>query len=192
MIALATKHVLFMQWILTGLVTFSCSVKTYQVNRINESSYLVTSLPDFEHAKIDKKANVNRIIPINNDKRSFTINDYYDSTPSTVNVGEKKENFKTKIPASFIKKARDQYFRNYYPTMKTSNNLYSPEINSYSELTPLKKCEPLQARHNLNIARYLASRLILGKQDKSGQDNKIIRNKRRIKLQRLTRYTILK
>ncbi|CAH0721554.1 unnamed protein product, partial [Brenthis ino] len=182
-----------MQWILTGLVTFSCSVKTYQVNRINESSYLVTSLPDFEHAKkFDKKANGNRIVPINNDKRSFTINDYYDSTPSTVNVGEKKENLKVTIPASFIKNARDQYFRNYYPTMKTSNSLYSPEVNSYSELAPLKKCKPLQSRHNLNIARYLASRLIMGEQDELGQDNKIIRNKRRTKSQRFTRHAILK
>lgn len=186
MISLITKHVLFMQWILTDLVTFSCSIKTYQVERINESSYLVTSFPHFHQKRIKNIRNFKRIIPIDNNKRYVNFYSYYDSTPCTVNVDGRK-GAKGKIPASVINKARDHYFRHYYATLKTTVPEF-PMRDSFKDLTPSGNHVSSKLKHNLNRSRFLALRLIVGvkcndlEQEKSVESVK--RNKRRIKMRK--------
>lgn len=187
MISLITKHVLFMQWILTDLVTFSSSIKTYQVERINESSYLVTSLPQFDHRRFKNMRNFKRIIPIDNNKRYVTVNSYYGSTPCTVNVGGRKGT-KARIPASMINRARDHYFRHYYATLKTT----VPELpirNSFEDSTPPRSHQiPSKLKHNLNRSRCLALRLIVGvTRNDLERENKVEsvkRNKRRVKMRK--------
>lgn len=159
MIILKTKYVLFTQWILTGL-TFTNSVKTYQVDRINETSYIVTSFPDYEQYKrmFHMKSNIDNLFT-NNDKRSIGI-DYY-NTP-TVTVGDKKY-MKSKIPSAYIKKVREHYFRNYYATMnkpKTPQDLYSTKPLVFDVLETDKDSKPMKLQKNLKTARKLASKLV--------------------------------
>lgn len=154
MFVLKTEHVLFMQWILSGLVTFSCSMKTYQVNQLNDSSYIVTSLPDTDYPYITKPK-VHRFVPINIGN--------YNSTPNLVAVGERKY-LKPKIPESIIKQGREMYFSKYYATLNKpsiSSPLYSSKLFPKGELTAFRAPNPLHLQENLQVARKLASRLIV-------------------------------
>lgn len=154
MFVLKTEHVLFMQWILSGLVTFSFSMKTYQVNQLNDSSYIVTSLPDTDYPYITKPK-VHRFVPINIGN--------YNSTLNLVVVGERKY-LKPKIPESIIKQGREMYFSKYYATLNKpsiSSPLYSPKLFPKGELTSFRTPNPLHLQENLQVARKLASRLIV-------------------------------
>lgn len=145
MLALKTGQILFMHWILTSLITLSCSVKTYQVNRINESTYLVNSLPE-DYDKRLKSSNDN-IVVMNNDKRSF------DPYTEIVNGGPKNL-YKPKLSASYINKARENYFRKLFGTTTSSSLKTSP----YYYKTPNFV---FQLQQNIYTARKLASSLML-------------------------------
>lgn len=166
MIALIARYILFIQFIFNSFTTFSISVKTYQVRRINESTYLVTSFPDMEpdsHKRFLNDNSQDKLIPLEDKKYT----DDFDTTMSTVTVGEKKDKVKHKnITPEMIKKARENYFRTYFATMKKSNISFSllPEkANSYMNLVETNNetnVSSIKFKQNLLTARKFATVLI--------------------------------
>lgn len=166
MIALIARYILFIQFIFNSFTTFSISVKTYQVRRINESTYLVTSFPDMDpdnHKRFLNENNQDKMIPLEDKKYT----DDFDTTLSTVTVGEKKDKVKHKnITPEMIKKARENYFRNYFATLKKSNISFSliPEkANSYMNLVESNNetnVSSVKFKQNLITARKFATVLI--------------------------------
>lgn len=181
MITSVIRHILFIHCILLHFHTFSISVKTYQVQRINESSYLVTSFPDSEFETFYSKA----YAPKDTEDKMIFLNPVKDSliTSSLEDVKVVKPN--AKLPASYINKARDNYFKHYLTETKKPvvSNAGSP---------PLVTQEPALFNYdiktnlelNLQKARNLASVLINESQcpDLEGKTkDKSIKNKDLIK-----------
>lgn len=157
MISLITKYILFIQLIFNSFTTFSISVKTFQVQRINESAYLVTSLPEFEtenHKRFSNKKTKNKIVPLNDKKHT----DDYDFKMSSVTVGEKRDKLRHKpVSAEFIKKVRERYFRTYYATIKKSSSLLPEKLNPFLlDITNSSTIKTAKFQHNLLTARKIA------------------------------------
>lgn len=192
---ISLNYFLLVKCFLISFITHTISVKTYQVRRVNESTYLVTSFPelDYENYKNVVTGNVlspkNKETTLSDDKRSpfpSTLSFFY-STVSTVSVGDSKNRSKLKIPASVINKARDNYFRHFYATMKKSNiSLFPQKFNhQYMTLpeTDVGEKNPVSSvNNNLLTARKLASLLITEVQISRGINDKLreMRTKRRL------------
>lgn len=168
MIALITRYILFIQLIFNSFTTFSISVKTYQVRRINESTYLVTSFPEFDNENhkrflTESSTSINNVVTLNDDKR---YTEDYDTTMSTVTVGEKRDKARQKIiTPELIKKARENYFRSYFATMRRTNftSLLPDKVNPYINLAESSNENTVltvKFKQNLLTARKLASLLI--------------------------------
>uniref|UniRef100_A0A2A4JNB9 Uncharacterized protein n=1 Tax=Heliothis virescens TaxID=7102 RepID=A0A2A4JNB9_HELVI len=168
MISLITRYILFIQFVFNSFTTFSISVKTYQVRRINESTYLVTSFPELEndnHKRYSDNNIPNKIVTLNDDKK-FT--EEYETTMSTVTVGDKREKAKSKsLSPELIKKARENYFRTYYATMKKSNynlTMIPDRVNNFINLVEISSennnISSMKFKQNLVTARKLATILI--------------------------------
>lgn len=178
-----------MHCIFISLTTFGTSVKTYQVRRLNDSSYLVTSFPDYDYEnyyrRFDAKERKENVISLSR-KSSNSIDDY-----ETTALNEVKS--KNKISSSLINKARDNYFKTFYTTKKKPMNtkmcLQQKGFNfSNTVLANIKENKPVSRLYlNLEKARNLASILISGtKLDnnlkvKNKYDQIRKRSKRRIK-----------
>lgn len=173
MISLITRYILFIQFIFNSFTTISISVKTYQVDRINETTYVVTSLPEIDTDSRDNRkrfldqknttGSLDDLIPLMYDK--FTTGDF-GTTISTVTVGEKKEKVVPKITPELIKKARENYFRTYFAMLAKLNATSSPQgDNAFQNLTLLETSTDnnrltAKLNQNLQIARKFASVLI--------------------------------
>lgn len=150
-----------------SFTTHSISVKTYQVRRINESTYLVTSLPEFEnenHKRFSNDKSSNKVVPLNDYKR---YTGYYESTMSgvrsSVTVGEKRDKVKNgTVSAKFIKAVRERYFRTYYTTNKKSTISLLPEKISpfLAEISNDGAGVTVKLKQNLFKARKIASVVI--------------------------------
>lgn len=132
-------------------------VKNYQVRRIDESSYLVTSLPDYDYISKLLENKTDPVVPMNDDKRAFTTN------TAAVTVGDARKS--KKVPFSVINKARDNYFKNFYATMKQpiSNALLRDKVTPKVEFTNNNidvKGVTNKIDSNIQMARKLASVLI--------------------------------
>lgn len=189
---IAFNYFLIVKCILISFFTFSTSVKTYQVRRVNESTYLVTSFPEFDYddfkKSFEEKTTTNKVLSLNDDKRSPYSLSFFDSTSSTVTVGDKREKAKNNIPASVINKAREDYFRTYFATMKKSNlSLLPYKTHPYMNLAE-SLLDPnnssLNLNHNLVIARKLATVLIDEGQNSHSAKFRGVRKKRRIVMRR--------
>lgn len=126
MISLVTRYIFFIQLIFSSFTTFSISVKTYQVRRINDTTFLVTRFPEFD---FDNKKRYLEANSTNNYQESYfplmqqkhTTEDY---EITTVSVGDKRPKPKPKITSEVIKKARENYFRRYFSIVaKTNTNI---------------------------------------------------------------------
>ncbi|CAD0198710.1 unnamed protein product [Chrysodeixis includens] len=168
MIALIARYILFIQFIFSSFTTFSISVKTYQVQRINESTYLVTSFPDMDpdtHKRYLDKDDENKVITPNGEKK---YTEDLDTTQSTVTVGEKKIKPKQKnVSPEVIQKARENYFRKYFAKTKKMNNsgsLIPEKASSYMNLVEPNKETNVSSggkfKQNLLTARKYATVLI--------------------------------
>lgn len=160
MIASIIRHILYVQYILLNFHSFTVSVKTYQVHRINESSYLVTSLPDSEfelfNSKVyDPKGSVDKMIFLNPGKD--TLNPF-----DVGSLGESKvEKPNTKVSASYINKARENYFKHHFSESKkpVATNMELPH-QSNQDAIYLNYEIKSNLESNLLKARNLASVLI--------------------------------
>lgn len=172
MISLITRYILFIQLIFSSFTTFSISVKTYQVRRINESTYLVTSFPELDsenHKRYSENITPFKVLTLNDDKKTTEDYDTTMSTVSTVTVGERKAKFKQKpqITAEFIKKARENYFRTYFAAIKKTNvshSLVPEKSNIYINMVEVNNNETTgqsaKFKQNLITARKFAMLLI--------------------------------
>lgn len=177
MITSIIRHILFVQYILLNFHKFSISVKTYQVRRINASSYLVTSFPDSEFETFSSKAYepkdpVDKTVffnPVNDPLITEGLEDGYVGKPNV------------KLSASYINKARDNYFKHYYDTKKpviTNAGLPSSPTQDLSLFD-------YESRSNLDFnllkARNLASVLISESQypniEGKSKDKSVIKRK---------------
>lgn len=160
MITSIIRHILFVQYILLHFHTFSICVKTYQVQRINESSFLVTSFPDSEFETFYSKPHA----PKDTEDKMIFLNPIKDPlfTSSLEDVKVGKAN--AKLPASYINKARDNYFKHYLtePKKPVVTNAV-PLANQDSAL--FNYDNKLSLELNLQKARNLASVLISESQD---------------------------
>lgn len=185
MITSIIRYILFVQYILLNFHSFTISVKTYQVQRLNESSYLVTSFPDSEFETFSSKAFVpkgpiDKMVFLNTGKDPF-------STIATGGLGSLggakavKPNARL-LPASYINKARENYFKHYFSETK------KPVITN-AVLPPLPNQDPAffnyEVKSNLEFnllkARNLVSVLISESQyqdvDGKTKDKSIIKKK---------------
>lgn len=160
MITSIIRYILFVQYILLNFQSFTISVKTYQVQRINQTSYLVTSFPDSEFETFyskgyEPKAPIDKMVFLNPVKDSLNI-------IATGGLGDLKVGKpNTKLPASYINKARDNYFKYYFTETKKT-------MATKPGLPPLLNQDPAylnyeykwNLEYNLLKARNLASVLI--------------------------------
>lgn len=180
----ALNYFLVVKCIFISFFTFSISVKTYQVRRVNESTYLVTSFPEFDYENFDKTTKKETTISDGKISTYYTTASYFDGTTSTVTVGDNKDRTKQRISASEINKARENYFRQFYATVKKSNMSLLPlKVQPYLTLAD-STFEPPNSvanlNHNLLIARKLASVLVTEVQNDHGvKFRRVKRNKRR-------------
>lgn len=119
-LTLVKKSILFIQCIILYF-GYAKSVKTYQVHRVNATSYLVTAYPEIDYDYFKPKENMKDIDiksakTFNYDKKLTLL---FETTLSTVLVDEKRNIRKNKVSDEFIKKVREQYFKEYFATMKT-------------------------------------------------------------------------
>lgn len=166
MFSLILKYILFIQCVFVSFIKITDSVKTYQVRRINESSYVVTSFPDLEYDsynKILKQPSKDGVVSLT-DNMTTTTENY--NTITTVTVGEKKDlhKFKNKVSSSMINKARENYFKNFYATLKkpinTNISLLPQKMTPYSNFNLMGTTKSSYFQRNLNVARKLALMLI--------------------------------
>lgn len=163
-------YILFIQYIVTRFVPQAISVKTYEVRRLNESSYIVTSFPeyDFDDTK-GTDSTCNGKIVFMNDNKEFMKPDHNPThQTTTVSIDESVIKKTHVISADAIKKARENYFKTFYATMKTPSKttLNAPMFFSslnYPDINPKGK-GGTQLNHNLEMARNLALTLIFGLQ----------------------------
>lgn len=117
MITSVIRHIFFVQYILLNFHSFTLSVKTYQVQRINQSSYLVTSFPDSEFETFyskgyQPKVPIDKMVFLNSGKDAL-------NTIITGGLGDSKVGKpNAKLPASYINKARENYFKHYFSETK--------------------------------------------------------------------------
>ncbi|CAG5039671.1 unnamed protein product [Parnassius apollo] len=106
-----------------------------------------------------------KVVSMDDDKRLYKTDRDFGATSSTVAVDEKKFKHKYKVPETVIKNARENYFRNYYATLKktpASIDL-SPSPPYFTDLIDSDtnfKNPLMPSDGNLQIARRLASLLI--------------------------------
>lgn len=160
MITLIIRYILFVQYILLNFHSFTISVKTYQVQRINDSSYLVTSFPDSEFETFYSKAYeprgpVDKMVFLKAGKDPLT-------NFVTGSLGYSKVmKPSTQLSASYINKARDNYFKQYFSERKKP-------MDTYTGLPALANQDPAYLNYemkssiefNLIKARNLASVLV--------------------------------
>lgn len=115
------------KYIIFSLNKFAICVETYQVRRINKSTFLVTNVPDINYNKYGNDMHPEKA----ENTLLLTKNDYIfkeHNRPTTVSIGEKKN--KVRIPSSYIKRARAMYFKHFYETTtKTNNSTLLPQKN---------------------------------------------------------------
>lgn len=162
MISLITRYIFFIQLILNSFTTFSYSLKTYQVQCINESTYLVTSLPEFENVNRKRLSHnaITKLFSLNDAKRSTN---HHSSTRSSVTVGEERRKIQAKtISPEFIKKVRENYFRTFHTTVgKATHSLLPDKLNRYQiDISTSSTDLTAKINSNLVIARKIASVLI--------------------------------
>lgn len=133
------KVYLLLNFVFIYYTAFCKSLNTYKVCRVNESTYLVTTYPDWDYEQL----------------QTVTSN----GTEIPVNVGEKREKPKLKLSASFINKARENYFKTIYSTFKKSNNTDSVITANIQKSNPMEEIEA-DSNKNLLVARKLASILL--------------------------------
>lgn len=139
----------------------SYCVRNYQVQRINESTYLVNSLPDYDfNSKLLENRKTDTAVPMRG--REELLNK---DITTLVAVDDTKKS--KKLPYSVINKARENYFRNFYATSKQpiASNLHE-KVNSSSDVDfnrSIVKANDINediVGSNLDIARNLAAVLI--------------------------------
>ncbi|CAG9792116.1 unnamed protein product [Diatraea saccharalis] len=157
---IASNNVLLVKCIFISFFTISISVKTYQVRRVNESTYLVTSFPefDYENFRLYQEYTLKPRYPPSTDKGKSSRSVYHNTKTVTI-VGGTNENMKPKVPASVINEARDNYFKTFYATMRKSIQTNHHFI-TMTEATAEKKHNLTNFNQNLLTARKLASFLI--------------------------------
>lgn len=148
-----------------------CESKTYKVHRLNDSTYLVTSYPEWKYDELQFVHNNN---VVNDERKEHFIDGKRESsssnsdTANAINVGGRSKETSTKIPSSLIAKARENYFRTFYATMKSpekpvyvlTNKMFGPtRIDTKSEITALSHSNGVN-NENLVMARKLASILL--------------------------------
>lgn len=186
---LLNRYILFVQYIVIRFVPQAISVKTYEVRRINESAYLVTSFPEYDYG-------TSRGIDLNSDAKVVSMDDQKKVLKSGHNIGdnsngmsmdENPHKHKQKISPFAIKDARKSYFKNFYATMRKVpiTTLASSASPTYSGLldSDLKdyKGAIVPVDSNLITARKLASILVYELQY---SDQEYLKNMERIKRRR--------
>lgn len=170
---------------LVSFFTNVCSLKTYQVRRVNASAYLVTSLPYFDDVNFNK----NDFKPLDirptpsknaptvhltskeyrntNSKRKTTAKEHSSTVANAFHlrsIHSKAEAIsKNKIPPKDIIKARDDYFRKFYPTTTRpllTKNHATEKVHFITQLNADKMKESDVVAYNLEMARTLAMLLV--------------------------------
>lgn len=186
--------------LLFSLFAVVSSIKTYQVRRVNDSTFLVTSLPYFDfHDVISKKSikNSDRNRP-NENEHVINLNGIGKSTAKGCissalvhlsHYGNSRNAKKKKMPSSEIMKARDDYFHKFYPA-SLKNKIIKHHI---IEKTSIRNISPKKVKYsealaaNLQTARTLAKQLISSGHDMERKQarrrrfiKKVRQNKRRV------------
>lgn len=163
MIASTIKTILLNYCIILYLSEFAVGVKTFQVRRINYSTFMVTSLPEFDYDNYKNMINFKRT---KGKLLSFSDDTFEAYDMTTIPIGGKRN--KAKVPALYINKIRENYFRHYYGTLKKSNkttmSLIPSSITDKPILTNSSAIALKSANSgliaNIDKARRLASVLI--------------------------------
>lgn len=103
------RYWLIIQYVFFSFIARSCGV-SYRVRRLNDSTYLVTNYQDFSYENL---YDFKRVFEETTNKPNIFL--------TTGLIEDIHEKFK-QIPASVIKEARENYFKNVYQSMKKNHS----------------------------------------------------------------------
>lgn len=150
------------------ILPFTVCVNIYKIRRLNESTYLVTSFPEWDYEQFSKSPSyVEKQDPYQDIFLNYKTNVEVDNVKANdVDIlGLQEEKGNSKISPEFIAKARDNYFRTYYNTSKKLNktkylfpyNIFKTDNNKYENWTNIIS---RYENNNLRMARKLACILL--------------------------------
>ncbi|CAH2062944.1 unnamed protein product, partial [Iphiclides podalirius] len=180
---LRNRYIFFIQYIVTRFVPQATSVKTYEVRRLNGSSYIVTSFPEYDYGNskgVDLSSNA-KVIFMDDEKKVMKAgHSNTGCANTTVTVGGNITKNRYKMSAKAIKEARERYFKTFFATMKktttTANfNHSAPSAYlSWNDPDVNVKGASVQMKENLQNARKFASLLIFELQKRDNDPLKVM------------------
>lgn len=192
----ANLHFNFLRCLfLVNFSLYTYSSKTFQVHRFNETSYIVTTVPDMDDP-------YNIVLDDNvfgkTDTGKRVGNSDYDCAGciiNTIKVGDVPAKRKTKVSIAFINKARENYFRKYYGTTKkpTLSSLLPDKVLPYMQYfdsTASSQQSYENSFSNLEMARKLAYVLMAEVQTKTEERLNVDKHKRNKRFKKTSRVKI--